>query len=369
MKIYRINIKIILARVSFLLPFLSAVLFSSCDAEEDYYIEPIADFSMSSNEVSVGELVYFYNLGQGNKITVFTGDTIGITSHNFGDENASGVEADVQGNYTYTYVKGGTYTVTYLVSSYSLVKDQIDTVLKQKSILVNEPPGKLEVLKFNSNNYGFVKDGKQAKYLFEGVPNEQNQIIVPIYHWKRLLYEKKPDQFVPMQSFSNYYIKPVINSNQSITIEGHGDFTLGDTVDHFNASVTNFESKTYTLTNAQGAKTNYYVVFAMIPEFSTFKVAGKSVTMSLIPSNKLNIDFTNYQRFFINLTVDESIDLTNQAAEFTTLEPNTVVKINGIVQESGITINDFNAPVTYTLTAENSGIEIDTEIVVTITKN
>jgi hypothetical protein len=57
----------------------------------------------------------------------------------------------------------------------------------------------------------------------------------------------------------------------------------------------------------------------------------------------------------INLTIPYSTGRSNLIAEFTA--NSTDVKVNSVKQESGVTANDFTAPVEYTVTAENGGVK------------
>lgn len=60
----------------------------------------------------------------------------------------------------------------------------------------------------------------------------------------------------------------------------------------------------------------------------------------------------NYTNKTININVQNQAQLDNLTAEFT-LSPNAITKINGVEQESSVTTNDFTAPVTYTVIAED----------------
>lgn len=54
----------------------------------------------------------------------------------------------------------------------------------------------------------------------------------------------------------------------------------------------------------------------------------------------------------ITATVPSTTDLTKLVANFTS-SPYSVVKINGIIQTSGVNVNDFTTPVTYTVVAQD----------------
>lgn len=57
----------------------------------------------------------------------------------------------------------------------------------------------------------------------------------------------------------------------------------------------------------------------------------------------------------INLTVPYNVDLNGLIAEYTS--NSTDVEVNGVVQESGVTANNFTSPVEYSITADNGDIQ------------
>jgi Secretion system C-terminal sorting domain/SprB repeat/Periplasmic copper-binding protein (NosD)/Ig-like domain CHU_C associated len=68
----------------------------------------------------------------------------------------------------------------------------------------------------------------------------------------------------------------------------------------------------------------------------------------------------------INFTVPEATDITNLIAEFT-YSTGATVKIGDLVQESGVTSNDFTSPVVYSIEAEDGSIQNWT-VTVTVTQ-
>src|SRR5690606_37365163 len=54
----------------------------------------------------------------------------------------------------------------------------------------------------------------------------------------------------------------------------------------------------------------------------------------------------------INIEVEYGTNLTNLVAEFT-LSDGATAKVGDVVQEGGVTSNDFTNPVTYSVTAED----------------
>ncbi|MEA3447679.1 MAG: choice-of-anchor J domain-containing protein, partial [Bacteroidota bacterium] len=74
--------------------------------------------------------------------------------------------------------------------------------------------------------------------------------------------------------------------------------------------------------------------------------------------------FINYLNHEIDIEVDFTADLTSLVAEFT-LSTGATATVGGTPQESGVTANDFSAPVTYLVTAEDGTTTQDWTVTVT----
>ncbi|HOR85485.1 MAG TPA: hypothetical protein PLL98_03255, partial [Bacillota bacterium] len=66
----------------------------------------------------------------------------------------------------------------------------------------------------------------------------------------------------------------------------------------------------------------------------------------------------------INVTVPFGTDVTKLAAVFKSSD-NSIVMVNGILQESGVTINSFTEKVVYSVTAENGSTQ-NYDVIVTV---
>lgn len=79
----------------------------------------------------------------------------------------------------------------------------------------------------------------------------------------------------------------------------------------------------------------------------------------------INFDFPN-DMFTVDLTVENGTDLTDIVATFI-ISDSAIATVNGVIQESEVTSNNFTSPVTYVVTAEDGVTSINW--IVTITKD
>jgi hypothetical protein len=66
----------------------------------------------------------------------------------------------------------------------------------------------------------------------------------------------------------------------------------------------------------------------------------------------------------LTVQVLEGTPVDSMYATFVTTDHNPTVKIGDIVQESGVTLNDFSGPVTYTLEADNKSVDYTVRVTV-----
>lgn len=89
-----------------------------------------------------------------------------------------------------------------------------------------------------------------------------------------------------------------------------------------------------------------------VADFKTFKISDYVGT----------VDATNAT---VAISVPYGTDVTVAAAEFTFVNSKSSAKVGSTAQESGVTINDFSSPVTYTITAEDGTTTKDYVVTVT----
>lgn len=84
----------------------------------------------------------------------------------------------------------------------------------------------------------------------------------------------------------------------------------------------------------------------------------KSFTLSAARNNGLSSDIQGIiGDTSIMLTVPNAVDQSKLVPAFEMLNPRTIIKINGVVQESGVSVVDFTEPVKYMVMAENRSIK------------
>jgi hypothetical protein len=104
---------------------------------------------------------------------------------------------------------------------------------------------------------------------------------------------------------------------------------------------------TYSITAEDGTTLQLWeVTVTQAPIYTETDIISYSLDEQIAPAVIDDINHT------VDITVDYGTDLTNLIADFV-LSYNASARINGTLQESGITANDFSAPVTYSVTAED----------------
>ena len=128
-----------------------------------------------------------------------------------------------------------------------------------------------------------------------------------------------------------------------LEIDGTDDFVSGQTrITHDTEDDLRFQEKSYTIVNQQGQRKSYTVCPMIIPEFSSFGVGGQS--------SLLNLSAGAYTEFFVQIDVPDGTDVSNISPEWSLFDAENIeVLVNGEIQTSGQSPQDFTNPVTYTL--------------------
>jgi hypothetical protein len=126
---------------------------------------------------------------------------------------------------------------------------------------------------------------------------------------------------------------------------------IGEVVQESGVTANNFENPiTYTVVAEDETTTNWTVTVIMLSNAADILsfTFGEDIDFSPATINSTNNT--------IDIIVKQEItDLTSLVAEFT-LSEGAVAKIGEVIQESGITVNNFETPVTYIVTAEDGTI-------------
>src|SRR5690606_34183576 len=132
----------------------------------------------------------------------------------------------------------------------------------------------------------------------------------------------------------------------------------GNTANDFTLPVT------YTITAEDGTTVQNWVVTVSVAPSTENEIL--EFGFGIPPqTGAATIDATNKT---IDIELEYGTDLTSLVAEFT-LSDGATAKAGDVVQESGVTANDFTSPVTYTVTAEDGVTVQDWIVTVAMTPN
>lgn len=125
-------------------------ILSAC-IETSIYIEPVAEFDILPGEtVNLFEPVTFHITGNGNRITLFTGDQ----GSNY-DEGDIGIVLKSGDIYQYSYSTVGTYDVVLLVTGFHERGENLVSRIERKQLIVNT----------GANYQGIIE---RVRFLFRG---------------------------------------------------------------------------------------------------------------------------------------------------------------------------------------------------------
>ncbi|MEL6135308.1 MAG: hypothetical protein AAFR59_18275, partial [Bacteroidota bacterium] len=336
--------------------FLSCCIFtSSCDFDDPAFIEPVSSFSLNKSDVEVFEILTLTNEGQGQFYAVFTGDA----GHRFSrrDSGDVGFKTDVNGNFTYSYAEAGTYTLTFVATGYRLETGEKVEKISEATITVTDPDiSSIEMTRFeivNSavNNNKFLDPitflFKDYRKTADTIDQENLKIGISFYRPTRM-GEIRGGGFNSFQLPADINIIPDIqlsipSRTVQLEIDGTDAFVSGQTrIIHDTEDDLRFQEKSYTIVNQQGQRKSYTVCPMIIPEFSSFSVEGQS--------GLLNLSAGAYTEFFVQIDVPDGTDVSNISPEWSLLDAENIeVFVNGELQTSGQSPQDFTNPVIYTL--------------------
>ena len=324
----------------------------SCQTFDDD-LDPIASFSLSSNEVNALEIIELTSTGRGEFFTVYKG-TNGNRYDNR-DNGDTGIAGNDQGKAFFSYDTAGTFMVTFVVSSFAdgKTKEEIatqivnvrDTVNTISRIVYNKQQDDDE----NLGSLGSIQRiNGSFPYRIEAFPDEQNRIIVPVFNFKQFGFTSRTNlEFIP-----DIYI----NSNAAtFTIQNNQGYELGDEVIHYNFE-SRFRPITYEVTSQTKQSVEYLVSVMEIPEFQSFNLSGSTSGINRIHPVS---DFT----FFLSAPLEEGVDATSVTPTFELYFPDeTTVSHNGNSVESGVTPFDLTNQVKFDLEFVQEGFESDFSI-------
>jgi hypothetical protein len=384
---------------------LAAILvFQGC-AKEDI-MQPKACFSADVIEANVGEPVTFTNCGEGMSFSIWTGDSY----HSFANYGSDAGVVLTDDFISYSYPEPGTFTVAIVATSFgnngedvfedvdSLVVTITDAraeliefgfrspkvigVFTAQTISIEVPYG----TKFSSLKPTFKTSSKFAVVTVDGVILTSGKTAVDFTNPVEVLVTAQtgavktymatafsdPDTEKEITEFSINEIPGVIDGN-SITVTlpaGTSDFTrlkadfeissdeaivtVDGAVQTSGSSRNDFSDPvSYTVTAEDESSTTYIVT---VKEEIGFISYGFEQLVPPVYATLSGYDLT--------IQVLEGTPVDSMYASFVTTDHNPTVKIGDIAQESGITLNDFSGPVTYTLVADNKSVNYTVRVTV-----
>jgi hypothetical protein len=381
-------------------------IFWGCEKED--ISQPRACFTVDVTEANVEEPVTFTNCGEGKAFSIWTGDTYHAYA-NYGID--AGVNFD-EGSWSYSYQEPGTFTVAMVATSYG--NNGEDVFEDVDSLVVNITDNRAEFLEFGFRSpkvdgdiqgqdiyveipYGtdftrlkatFKTSSKFAVVTVDGVEQvtgkTANDFTNPVeFVVTAETGDKKnylahvfavPDTAKEITEFSINKIPGIFDGNTiKITMPaGTNDFTklramfatsseksivtVNGVVQISGSSRNDFTDPVEYVVEAEDESTNTYTV--IVEEEIGFLSFGFE---QLVPPV-----YASISGYDLSVQVLQGTPVDSLVASFVTTSHNPTVKIGDVVQTSGVTLNDFSSPITYTMEADNRSVEYT--ITVTVIK-
>jgi hypothetical protein len=380
-----------------LIPLLTILVMWGCEKED--ISKPRACFTAEVTEANVGEPITFTNCGEGKAFSIWTGDSYHAYA-NYGTDAGVSFEGET---FSYAYPEPGTFTVTMVATSYGNqgqdVYEDVDSMavsitdnraeflefgfrspkvvgtIEGHDIFVEVPYGtdftNLKATFKTSSKFSVVTvdgveqvTGKTAndftnpvEFTITAQTGDQNIYMAQVY--------TIPDTAKELTVFSINNI-PGVFEGKTIRVT----MPAGDTIyTNIRAQFETSSEKTVVTVNGvvqvSGSSKNdftdpvEYVVTAEDETFNTYTVIVEEEMgflsfgfEQLVPAVYANISGYN-----LSVKVLQGTPVDSLVASFVTTSHNPTVKIGDVVQTSGITLNDFTDPVTYTLETEDKSVD------------
>lgn len=337
-------------KLNYILSILTIVFaISSCVDEDKYYETPRASFYIDSEEALILDQVTFYNDGEGQSFSLYTGEPGRV----FGEVGSQGVPFDSD-SLQYAYQHSGTFRATLVANGFNESDNTVSRDTISHTIVIIDSISDLLSIDFRLEGQAMIaSDGGQQLYTQRSFP-EGDVITFPVYHYSEFMDTK---MLRPVRSFDDLRIVPRINKNLGvnsvITVEGVDGFVNDKTiVKHADSETDIFKPLVYSVMSANGEyKSEYRVSPIPIPSFESLLLDGTPLI--------LEIDEIIYNQFNTTLLVPEGTDVSAMIATFGNFIQGVEVEVDGVTQESGVTANDFTNPVVYDLTYRLPGHEDD----------
>ena len=294
------------------IPILSILIIWGC--EEEDINTPRACFTVDVTEANVGEPVTFTNCGEGKAFSIWTGDTYHAYA-NYGTD--AGVKFD-KTPWSYSYPEPGTFTVAVVATSYG--NNGEDVFEDVDSLVVNITDNRAEFLEF----------GFRSPKVIGTIEGQDIFVEVPY-----------GTDFTRLKATFKTSSKFAV-----VTVDGVEQLT-GKTANDFTNPVE------FVITAQTGDKTTYMAHVFAVPD-----TAKELISYSI---NRIPGVFEG-NNILVTLPPGDT-NFTTLRALFETSSELAVVTVNGVVQVSGGSRNDFTDPVEYVVTAEDESTNTYTVIV------
>lgn len=249
----------------------------SC-TEDDGFIKPVAKLEISSETVGVFEEVTFENLGQGQKVTFFTGKEGEV----YGERGARGLSVEPENPMvTTTYTKAGTYNVVAIVTGFNRDGTVIETAIDSAYLIVTDTVRSINKVVYN-DTYSLILLADTDigfSYSPEIIPDGNRNLVIPVhdYRYNGVFYLMRSDN-KNVTNASKYAFKPFIVGNSlSITYEIQDEplYNTGKRVfDHSDpADPTSFVPLKFSTVTVEGEKLDYYSCPVVLPYFTSFSLS------------------------------------------------------------------------------------------------
>lgn len=314
---------------------LALVGMASCD--DDEAAQPYADIAVNSNNLNINESVSVSFKGVADQVVVYTGDA----GHDYEKRSSSNTGFVVnKGSFSYSYTSPGVYKLVCVATTSN--DNAVDIRRDTCSCYVRVIDDVTEIQQISC-----------PQIIYDEVfANEVND-----YDW-----------FIKLPRRVKYK-----NSNPAISMSQKLKFHIGSDLSKIFIGDEKFDgNKKYDLSKPLdirvvsdfGSQREYSLIAAYYPEFKSFSISG-------VEGKLLRSEF-DYSYFEVELSIPESVDLTNVVPEFLTYEADEKVYIDNSEQVSGKSqVNMGTGEVVYRLVRKIGGSDdftIESKVVVKITR-
>jgi len=316
---------------------------SSCDNKsfiDDIYMEPQAKFSIDQKEVfQVFESVHFSNKGLGQKFSLWPGDSL----HVYGQNGNSGFACNSDGTFSYSYQDPGIYNAVWIASS---VNSNGDIIFSVDSVKIKVESAVGGLTSFSLPRISKLVDfGTDFFYESYGNFVEPNRVVCPIPYklWPNYVRRSLGVKFELGSKFAKLNWKSGIEDLNLIS---------ESTIKVFRFDVANqLEPQALKVIASSGNIEVYEVVAMIIPEITDFTINNVKgvITRDVSAFNKFKVKVqlpigTNKS------SLVPSFEIFKNDLNLLTTVKTVQVKLNDVMQTSGVTSVDFTSPVNYILT-------------------